>query len=140
MPATIKTHRGEVPAYEYGDDLFPDGSTICVDGLELRCDRGVWAETGAYGAAQGEPDDYIRISADGLRSSRVNNHGYELSPVRFTLGAPLGEVRLYNASGVEMSVDIMWSDGVPQTVDIAPRGHIDIPQRAQASQIVGAWD
>jgi hypothetical protein len=30
----------------YGNETYPEGATICVNGRELRCVLGEWAETG----------------------------------------------------------------------------------------------
>lgn len=40
----------------YGDRMYPEGGTICVNGRELRCVMGEWTETG-HACTNPEGDD-----------------------------------------------------------------------------------
>lgn len=45
----------------YGDQIYPEGGTICVNGRELRCVMGEWTETGHACANPGGENDAGRL-------------------------------------------------------------------------------
>lgn len=120
---------------------YSEGSLICSNGWELRCSGGAWNETGYICSSKNETlRDYIRFSSDGLSSAEVSAAFLPVSCVQYVIGAPYGWLRLYNSCSTCKSVTISWSDGQIQREQVQATSHKDIPNRAQASQLVGEQD
>lgn len=117
---------------------YSEGSLICSNGRELKCIGGAWQETGySCSSKNDDPMHYTRFAADGLSSTEVSAASPLLQCVQYVIGAPYGQIRLYNSCSTCKLVTISWSDGQIQRERVQANSHKDIPNRAQASQLVG---
>jgi hypothetical protein len=127
----------------FGGANYSEGSLICSNGRELKCSGGAWQETGYACTLLSEVNatEYIQISSDGRTITSVaDGQNFLLPCVKFVVGAPYGKVRLFNECGGCKEAAISWSDGLIQHVQVGGFSAVDIPLRAQASQIVGERD
>lgn len=134
-----------MPNCVFGGAQYSEGALICVNGRELKCSGGDWQETGyGCGNMSENPSAYYKIGENGVstltRSDSAELLNSEVGCVKYTIGAPYGMLRLYNSCASCKTATIAWSDGQVTRHKVSANNYVDIPNRAQASQIVGTQD
>ena len=135
---------------------YSQGSLVCANGRELRCDGDYWSETGYSCFTNTEvinEEDYYKISSDQLtfiqntfekELNKVNNQDIpesaNLGCVRIILSGSMNKIRIFNQCSTCKIAFLSWSNGDPDRVRIAAQGCVDVPTKAQAMQIVGEAD